>query len=1095
MRVIKNLFLTCLLMFISLVTYAQVTTSAISGTVTDNNGPVVGAVVKAVSNSSIQYYTVVDNRGQYKITNMRAGGPYVVEVQMIGYSTCRLEDVYLDLSDEKELDFVLEEEVTSLNEVVIAAEATTSNMSTSRAGSVTTVSSKMISALPTVSRSMNDMMRLTPQAAVTSNGFAVGGGNYRQSYVTVDGAAFNNMFGIGSNLPAGGTPISLDALEQMNISLTPYDVRYSGFVGGAINAVTKSGDNKFRVTVYDYYTSQYLQGKKYGSEGNTLTLSEKLQNTTGASVSGPIVKDKLFFFVNFEYDIDNNPGQSRLARNSRSDEWGKSTQYNRPVVSEMDNIAKYLKDKYDYDPGEYQGYSFNTPDWKVFARLDWNINRNNHFNIRYSRTSNKYMTSPSSSVSPFGSTALYNRNSYGRVSNYSLYFKNANYYQEQNFSSIAAELNTHFADGRGSNILRGTFSHQYEPRSYNGKLFPTVDILEPAEDGTRAVYTTFGIDPFTYGNVRDVTTWNVSDEFSYNFGRNSLLAGLQFDYTTAKNGYMQMGAGYFLYESWQDFINNDKAPAAFAITHGNNDDLEQQFPYLTSYKASAYIQDEFRPSERFKLTAGVRFELPIYPSMDFNENKDFTRIYANTTGWKTSDVPNTYVSVSPRIGFNWDITGYKTIVLRGGTGIYTGSLPMVWLVSSVGNSNVMQSQVIWSGSGVSQNMRFPETAGQDGYISDILTMVYGGTFKKQDLPAPTATTILDKNLKLPTTWKSSLALDFLLPGDVVASVEGIYNKDLHSVVVTKEGMISNPMTLAGEPSERVKFTNDPNCKNFDGKNINPYWIHNSDLNGYYYSVTAKLYKKFYDNLFATVSYTRSDSKTLNDGLGDQVTSVFSTNTYAKNGSNVPELGHSSYVAPNRVLASVSYKINEGKHAATVLSAFYEGTNHGYVGNQYSYTRWTYTFNSCLTGEGGAYNTIYIPTESELAKMQFVSDENRVAFNERIMSDKYLSTRRGQYAERGSQVMPWHNQLDLKVEQDIFFTQKDGRKHNIVVGLDIKNALNLVNPKWGNFKTLNNQELLKYNNGIYTYNADACTYSTLASTVSTWAMLLSLRYKF
>ena len=1095
MQVFRKLFLVFSLMILSFVSYAQITTSSISGKITDsNNEPVVGAVIQLVS-SSIQYYSVSDNNGQYKILNVKPGGPYSIDVQLIGYSTLHLDDLYLNLSDEKELDFEMTELTTTLDEVIVVAEATANNMSSSRSGSVTSLNSNLISNLPTVNRSMNDMMKLTPQAAVTSNGFAVGGGNYRQSYVTVDGAAFNNMFGIGSNLPAGGTPISLDALDQMSISLTPYDVRQSGFVGGAINAVTKSGTNDFHVTVYDYYTSQHLQGTKYGSEGNKLTLSEKLQNTSGVSVGGPIVKNKLFFFANFEYDIDNNPGQSRLARPNDATEWGKSTQYNRPTTGKMDEIAKYLKDKYSYDPGDYQGYSFNTPDWKVLARLDWNINNNNHLNIRFSRTSNKYMTSPSSSVSPFGSTALYNRNSYGRVSNYALYFKNANYYQEQNFTSIAGEWTSHFADGKGSNILRATYSHQYEPRSYNGSLFPTVDILEPADDGTRAVYTTFGIDPFTYGNIRDVTTWNVGDEFSYRLGKNSLLAGLSFESTNVKNGYMQMGAGYFLYESWEDFVKNDKAPAAFAITHGNNDELKQQFPYLQSYKASAYVQDEIKFSDRFKLTAGIRFELPIYPSMDFNENKDFTRIFANTTGWKTSDVPATYVSVSPRLGFNWDVTGNRTVVVRGGTGIFTGNLPMVWLVSSVGNSNVMQSQIIWSGKGVNENMRFPETAGQDGYIADILKMVYGGTFKQQELTAPTATTILDKGLKLPTTWKSSLAVDFLLPGDVTASVEGIYNKDLHSVVVTKEGMVATTVQLPGEPDSRTFWSNDPAAKNSEGKNINPYWIHNSNLNGYYYSVTAKLQKNFSDNLFVAASYTRSDSKTLNDGLGDQVTSVFSTNTYGKNGSNSPELGHSSYVTPNRVVVAASYKIPEGKYLATTLSAFYEGENLGYVGNQYSYTRWTYTMSSCITGEGGAYNTIYIPTEKELATMPFVSEENKAGFNERIESDKYLRTHRGQYAERGSQVMPWHNQLDFKVEQDFFIHQKNGRKHNIKAGVDIKNVLNLLNPKWGNFKTLNNQEILKYSNGTYTYNENACQFSTLASTVSTWAILLNLRYSF
>ena len=258
------------------------------------------------------------------------------------------------------------------------------------------------------------------------------------------------------------------------------------------------------------------------------------------------------------------------------------------------------------------------------------------------------------------------------------------------------------------------------------------------------------------------------------------------------------------------------------------------------------------------------------------------------------------------------------------------------------------------------------------------------------------------------------------------------------------------------------------------------------MNGYYYSVTAKLQKNFSDNFFVAASYTRSESKTLNDGLGDQVTSVFSTNTYGKNGSNVPELGHSSYVTPNRVVVAASYKIPEGKHLATTLSAFYEGENLGYVGNQYSYTRWTYTMASCITGEGGAYNTIYIPTENDLTNMTFASADNKAAFNERIMNDKYLNSHRGQYAERGSQVMPWHNQLDLKLEQDFYMFQRNGRPHNIKVGVDVKNgyeSIGFVKSGWQRNKYIVNMlaKILQdhYNNIPPKYSDSPSPFHTLA----------------
>lgn len=1091
MKKTLKFFAATIVLLLSVSVQAQITTSSIGGKLVDEQGPVAGAAVVATHTpSGSQYYAVSDANGIYRILNVRAGGPYEIRVQLLGYKDVVFRDVTTILGETTILDVNMQEEALDLAEAVIAVEAKNSNMRTDRAGSITTADSKTIASLPTVSRSMNDVMSLTPQAAVTTNGLAVGGGNYRQSYVTVDGAAFNNAFGIGSNLPAGGTPISLDALEQMSVSITPYDVRNSGFTGGAIQTVTKSGTNEFKVSVYDYFKNEALQGARV-ADYDPLKLSEMLQNTIGASVGGPLIKDKLFFFANFEYDLDNNPGQSRIARPNEST--AIEGQYNRPTEARLNEISKFLEDNYNYNPGEYQGYSFNTPDWKLMARIDWNINRNNHLSLRYSKTANKYQTSPSSSVSPFGSTALYDRNSYGRTSKYALYYQNACYYQEQNFTSFAGELNSRLFGGRGSNILRVAYSHQYEPRSYNGDLFPTVDILE-MEGDTRAVYTTFGIDPFTYGNLRDVATWTATDEFSYTAGKHNLLAGLQFESNNAKNGYMQMGAGYYLYESWDAFkeaaTGAGHAPLAFAITHGNNNDLRQEFPYLKNMKWSLYLQDEMDFSDRFKLTAGVRFELPTYPSMAFNENKDFTNIYAKSTGWKTSDVPAAYLAVSPRVGFNWDITGDRKLVLRGGTGIYTGSLPMVWLVSSVGNSNVMQSQILLSGND-------PDLAGKMNHFrTDIPTMLadyYGGTFKQQDLPAPTATTVLDKNLKLPTTWKSSLALDAKLPGGILASVEGIYNKDIHSVVALKEGLVKKTQQLPGEPQERSMYSNDPNCKNTDGKNINPFYIVNSDKNGYYYSVTAKLEKHF-TNLSLMAAYTYSKSISLNDGLGDQVSSVFSTNTYAVNGSNEPELGYSSFVSPNRLIASASWRIPEGKHAATTISAFYEGCNMGYVGNQYSYTRWNYTFSSNITGDGGAYNLIYIPTTAELKNMPFTDEANKQAFEARIQSDEYLSSHRGQYAERGCCVMPWYSRLNLKVAQD-FYIGAGERKHNVQVGLDIKNALNLVNSNWGNIQSLNNQNILSYKNGKYTYNENSCTFSPLASTASTWQMLLSLRYNF
>lgn len=881
----KKFFLLMLSVFAFCAADAQVTTSGMNGTVTDADGqPLAGATVIAVHTpSGTQYGAVSDKNGGYNLQGLRTGGPYTVTFSFVGCQSVEFPGLMLSLGQTLKRDAFLKDS-QQLEAVVITADGKNSSMNVNRAGAVTSISNEQIELMPTVNRSMNDIMRLTPQASSTTSGLAIGGGNYRQSYVTVDGAAFNNMFGIGGNLPAGGSPISLDALEQVSVSITPFDVRQSGFTGGAINAVTKSGTNDLKVSAYLYSKSDQLQGDKY--DGGKLSLSEMRNNTLGFSVGAPIVRNKLFVFANFEREWNTTPGNSRLARTSESQDFGKALQYNRPTTAKLDEMSRFLIDNYGYNPGAYQNYSVKTPGYKLMARVDWNINRNHALNVRFSRTQNKYSSAPSSSISPLNAGKVYDKDVYGRTSVYAMYFGNSRYYQEQNFTSVAAELNSRFMDSRLTNTLRYTYSHQYEPRSYDGGIFPTVDILEPAENGASALYASFGLDPFTEGNLREVSTHILTDEIGYTLGKHRLVAGLQFEHNLTTNGYLQGGAGYYVYESWDDF-KNDKAPLAFRIAHGNNDALSQAFPQFSHMQYSVYLQDEINVSERFKATVGVRFEVPVYPSISGNENKDFTEIFADHGGYKTSDMPKARLSVAPRVGFNWDMTGERKYILRGGTGVFNGRLPFVWLVSVAGNSNTIQNGLTLYRNEKGDNMPKFHTN-----VKDMLEDVYKGTYKGHDLAANTQPTILDKNLKMPSTWKSSLALDLKLPGDVNLNIEGIYNKDFNSVTVTKLGMVEKEggIRLPGEPEART-YWESGNIRNKDGETVNPYLINNTDdVDGYYASVSAQVSKTWGFGLSLTAAYTYSSAKNVIDGIGDQVTSAFSTNTFNKNGSNVPRTG-------------------------------------------------------------------------------------------------------------------------------------------------------------------------------------------------------------
>ena len=1125
----RNAFKSILLAFTTLiagtVAYAQVTTSSLGGQITDQNGQtVIGAAVIATHTpSGTVYGAITNNDGRYYLSGLRAGGPYTIEVSNLGYQSVIFNDVTLQLGEQTVLDAWLAEASEQLMEAVLVADD--SRFRRERNGAATNISAVQINNLPTVSRSMNDIMALTPQAASSTSGFAVGGGNYRGSSVTVDGAAFNNAFGIGQNLPAGGSPIALDALEQISVNVTPFDVRQSGFTGGAINAVTKSGSNQWHASVYDYYTQDAFNG--YKAADKTVTRSKTLNHTIGATIGGPIVKNKLFFFVNGEYTFDTSAGSTRVARADDAAAYGKGTSANRPTVAQMDAMAKYVQDKFGYNPGRYQGYDLETPDYKIMARLDWNINDNNRLNVRFSHTHNAYSSSPSSSMSPVGGNdstftgpngedISFNRNSAGRQSECALFYEAARYFQEQNFTSIAAELNSRI--GNGNNTFRAAYSHQYEPRSYVGNAFPTVDIMSdvdfPQGNDKYGILTTIGVDPFTYGNLRDVNTVTVTDEYAFNLGIHNLLAGAQFEWNRAVNGFMQGGAGWYIYDSWESFktdveSNGTKPMAsAFMITHANLDDpTSQAYPTFDYSQASLYVQDEMAFSPYFKLTAGLRVEVPFVTNPNNNLNKDFESLGKNNpnssfAGLSTADLPATSVSVSPRVGFNWDILKDRTVVLRGGTGIFTGRIPNVWLVSAMGNSNVLQYQYIAKankdGDG---NVQVPAFYADRSKIITELWNAQGGWTKK-DLTAPTSTTIIAKDLKMPAAWKTSLAVDVNLPWGIKGTVEGIFSYNFNEVYATSLGYKQEgTVQLPGEPKARNKWVAE-GVKNSAGKDVNGYYIHNVNNagNGTYYSVTAQLSKKFNFGLELMAAYTYSGAKSLSDGAGDQISEFGNIQTI--NGVNEPMLGNAYYVSPHRVIANAMYTINEGKHAATKLSVFYEGFNIGYMAN-YSYSRFSYVMNN-VSGAGKASQLIYIPTAAELQAMPWddVKDkdnnvtqaaaDNKAAYEAFIAGDPYLSKHRGQYSERNGVVAPFLNRINVRVAQDVYFNVA-GRKQTIEIGLDIKNLGNLLNSNWGVYKQLSTNSILTYKNDKYTFTQP--TWNVYNSLASTWQMLLSARWYF
>ena len=1097
----KRLFLFVAVLALTLTAMAQVTTSGITGVVMADGEEAIGATVTARDTRSGAVYRAVTNiDGRYTLTGMRAGGPYEVEVSYIGYQTSKFTGYQLALGQNTVIDATLTQGSELLQEIVVTAQAN-NTMRSDRSGAVTNLNSDQMAAIPTVGRSMTDIMKMTPQSS-SASGMAIGGGNYRQSSVTIDGASFNNAFGLGSSpLPGGGTPISLDALEQMTVSITPYDVRHSGFTGGGINAVTKSGTNQFKGSAYTYLTSTSLRGNRVGT--TSLGVDDGHTNTYGASIGGPILKDKLFFFVNGEIEDNITTGPAARAGEGYTPY---TTTNRRPKIDELESLSDYMQKTYGLTTGPWQGYNVKTPAYRILARVDWNINEDHKFNVRLTR-SNRKASNPASASRSIGSnraTLIYggNQNSYGSNTDYGMSSLSSRYYAEYRFTSVAAELNSKF--GKLQNTLRGTYSFQDQPRSNEyGESAPVVEIVM---NNGQNLYPTWALtgDIFTYGNLAQTKNTVITDELNIQIGKHNLFGGLQFEHNYAANGYAQAAAGYYAFEAtpeqvaagdWASVFTKANT-RLFGITYGNNESHSMFTSEMSTNQWSLYLQDNMSLSDRFRMSLGVRFELPSYPELKNNFNADYYNLDFGGQHFRTDDVPDASISFSPRVGFNWDITGERNLILRGGTGLFVGRMPFVWLVSAVGNSGMGQTSYIASQTkGVIPSF----TTSQ----ADMLTQI-GAT---SQTTVPGSPTILSKDLRMPKTWKASLAFDAKLPGDIDFTIEGIFNKDLNPVVVSNRDIYWDGTSTIdlGHGDVRHKMS-------YYDADHSAYVLENAGKKAYYASLTAQVRKSFDFGLDLAASYTLSKAKSYTEGIGDQVSSAYNNYRNSINAVNDNETGYATYVAPNRLLFSASYKLKESNHATSTFSLVYDGYQYGYLGD-YSYSRYSYIFASNVNSDALAPgNLIYVPaSRAELDSWDFAestygtdkrvytADMQRDDFWAYIQQDDYLKNRTGQYAERGGAKMPWHHQLDFKYVRDMD-VQIGKTRHALQLGLDILNLPNFLCKDWGLYKQVKSNSLLTYSKGRYIYNTvngerHLETYQNLLNTASTYQVMFTIKYLF
>jgi hypothetical protein len=1077
----KTIVLTLIVLLSAFFSFAQVTTSSITGVVRDEKGePLIGATVKAVHTPSGTVYgtTTLDN-GRYNIPNMRVGGPYTITISYVSYKEEKVENVNLPLGQTFRYDVKLETEATALKELVVSGKQDRV-FNSSHTGAQTTITREQLQSLPTLNRGIADFTKLTPQSG---KGLNFGGRNSLYNRFTVDGSMFNNAFGL-SDLPGGQTnaqPISLDAIDQLQVNLAPYDVKLSGFTGANINAVTRSGTNEFSGSVYSYFKSENLTGskiRKVDVSQNDYTLHQY-----GFRLGGPIIKNKLFFFINGEMERQTSPGSTWLA--SRPGLSGANV--SRVRASAMDSVSTILKGL-GWNPGAYENYEFPTNNDKATIRLDWNINDKNKLNIRYSYLNAYRDIAPSTSNSNSGRGPNAN----------TLIFENMKYRQYNKINSIVAELNTTFSN-KYANNLSVTYSAFRDYRTtFGGPAFPVIDI----EDGSGRNYISAGSEPFSGLNSLNQDLWQAADNFNIYSGKHTFTLGVAGEYFKFSNAFAQFVNGQFRFKSLSDFVSAATDPASavrptlYQLTYSALPGNPKPAAKLSVAQASIYAQDAFQIKDNFRLTYGLRIDIPFYPSsLPSNPIVD-TMTFRNGEKLDVGKLPKTQIMWSPRVGFNWDVNNDQRIQLRGGTGIFTGAIPYVWAVNQAGQSGLLFGSI--NASGAAANA-YPFSANPSAYVP----------------PNPQATpnfaiNVIDQNFKYPQVWRSNLAADVRLPGDVIATVEGIYTKDLHAVF-HRDANLVNPTGKSNGPGTRDTFPG--GAADRINQRITNAIVLDNTTQGYSYSLSAQFQKTFDFGLFASLAYTYTDAKDITSSPGSQAASAYNGNQVV-NDPNNPVLSYTNYMVKHRVIGMVSWSAKYAKILGTTLAVVYEGSP---FSDGFNNTRVTYTYSGNINKDLSTSNNdlVYVPkNQSDIVLIPTGASDTRTPdqmwaeLNDFISKNKYLDSRRGKYTERNGGQYPWFSRFDVRFTEDIDFSRIAPKsKSKLQFTLDIVNFSNLLNSNWGVAPTAPSSAtsflVWKDNLGAggqprYTFtkpNASNKTFIDDPGVLSRWQMQIGLRYIF
>lgn len=1069
----------------------QVTSSTIAGFIKNgNNDPLLGASIEVLHQpTGTKYKTSTTKTGYYVLPNVRVGGPYIITASYVGYYTKKESEVYTELGTTTDINFLLIENSVSLKEVVVTG-TKNNTFSKDKTGAAQQFGRKELTTIPiTGARTIDGITKYNP----FGNGNSFGAQDSRMNNFTIDGSQFNNNFGLGSSSQAGGrtgaSSISLDAIDQLQVNIAPFDIRQSGFTGAGINAVTRSGTNQIEGSVYQ---TQRDNSSKYvgnNARGTTVTASKFDEKVLGFRLGTPIIKNKLFIFGNYEQIERTEPGTTWISDGSPL----AGTQISRVKYNDMQTLSNFMKDKFGYITGPWEGYSNTNVSKKFLIRTDWNINDKHKLTFRYvnHNSSAEINISNSQSAGNGNRTTQFN----------AMAFKNGGYIIMDNTRSAVVELNSKFSNSLHNNLII-SYDKQIEDRAYMSQVFPTIDIKDGA-----STYTSVGFDPFTPGNKLDYWTLNITNNITKYLNKHTLVGGFNFQKYESNNLFFPASNGVYIFNSLADFytaanqsIANNGAPstftpARFQFRYSALPDAVDPMQTLKTNRFDLYLQDEYNVTKQLKLTFGLRTNLISFENTAL-ENKAITAMsFMNGEKWNTGVLPKTQLLLEPRFGFNYDVKNQKKTQIRGGTGIFTGRPPYVFLSNQVGNNGVLTGFIDVSGS----------AANKYGFTTNPNQYFIPST---PTLPSTFDLALTDPNYKMPQVWKSNLAIDQKLPWlGLIASVELLYNKTLNAVhyyntnlkvPVGKLGGVDN-RDLYGNTDASVRINN----------NVSMAAVLTNKNNTYNQSITFKLEKPTSKGFWGYVAYTAANAKDYMDA--GSIASGSWQSALSVNGNNNLSLSTSSNLVKNRIVGLLGYRIEYGKKygGATTITL-------GYVGSQNN--PFSYIVAGDLNGDRVNNNDlIFVPTKGSDIKFApltvgtktYTEAEQQSAFDAYINQDPYLSTVRGQYAERNALALPFLHRFDFSIAQDIF-VKIAGKKNSFQIRMDILNFGNMLNNNWGVSQRATNTQLLNFvsrdANNVPTYKLatqrDATgtylikdTYQYNSSVFDVWTAQLGIRYTF